>query len=66
VGTLDEIDQQKAEAVAQREALAKHYEDQRRKEIAQAVRLAEQERQVRRARIAAALNIDVSEVPEEI
>jgi len=59
MGTLDAIDNAKAEAVAQREAFAKHYENERRREIAQAARVAEQERQVRRARVAAALGIPV-------
>jgi len=59
MGTLQAIDDQKAEAIAEREALAKHYENERRREIAQAARVAETERQVRRARVAAALGIPV-------
>jgi len=59
MGTLERLDNEKAEAVAQREALAKHYEDQRRREINERLRVHAQEVAVKRARAAAALGIPV-------
>lgn len=59
IGTLNEIDQQKADAVAEKEAMAQHFENERRREITERLRVHAQEVQVKRARVAAALGIPV-------
>lgn len=60
--TLETIDRQKAEAIAEQEAYEEEFRRARAREVNEALRNAEMEKQIRRARIAAALNIPVSEV----